>query len=528
MSWLLDGFAWFGRKLLLCDWLNLFLCISVQITFTIGLFLPFRKWIAKAASYKYIIRVLCAGFVSYLIIRPFEWELFDLRDWYGPFFSYDLPPLLRIYIPAQIKASVQALQKDKGIDWLFAASVLWAAGHIFLTILDNIRARRLRRLGKQAKACPYSYHQQLKALIEQKENWTDAQRDRLEEIETLELIWLETLPSPCTYEPSHKHCVIALNRNDYSEEELRLILLHELTHIANRHQRALANMHAMRISCWFNPVLYLAEKWCRQQMELVTDEDLLGSQKLTKKQRISYARLLVNLAEESQLSGAALYLSAGAQFVMQRTQAILHPQRKSWSLPITILIIIVFLHTSLLIAPGEDPAARFSDKSKLAACLGSHEDSILRGLDPLAYSDYSNQISLRFVDWRINIKLNDSDRAVSIGEIFEPDSSVLLIWKDFVQDYIGAFGEPSKILLDGAPSPSFEPLYDLPEGAAIDLQLLWPVEMSEQEKSLFWDTIPEKASLSLSIQYPMRSDNWYGDQNAWNKYQITTRLVPGE
>lgn len=98
--------------------------------------------------------------------------------------------------------------------------------------------------------------------------------------------------------------------------------------------------------------------------------------------RISYARLLLSIAEEQHVSGPVLYLSASAAFVRQRIEAILHPSRKPLSLPIAILIVVLAMHTTLIIVPGQLPEDRFTQPVDFIACLGNIVEDVAWGLDP--------------------------------------------------------------------------------------------------------------------------------------------------
>ena len=252
-------------------------------------------------------------------------------------------------------------------------------------IRHRIRKKAFRRIVDAPNAripCPEHIQLKFQDLLAQDKRWKD-QHENEETPTHIELCCIEAFSSPCTFDADSKHPVIALDRMDYSDEELDLILRHELSHLTLKHGNALTGLRTFRGLYWFNPALIFIEKWCRQQFELLTDDDVLLQTNATPDQRVSYARLLVDLAQEKQLHGVAQRLSAGAKFILQRTEEILRPHRRKLSLPVSILLIAITVFGTMVIAPGETLDSRFSTRQDLLACIGNRYKTVTRGLDPL-------------------------------------------------------------------------------------------------------------------------------------------------
>lgn len=461
-----------GYKLLYCDWLNLFLVASIQIALIeLGLWL-FRRPLSRVASMRYVIRLLSAFNIYYLILRPGLWDLLDVRGWMRFWTGWDVQPLFRLYLPVQIPSQMAEVPSVGGVDWLGACSVVWLAGVLGQWIWEGCRDRKLRRrLALERRDCPAEIRERLDALVRRDERLRDRE---------IRLVWMPGLPSPCVFDL--KGPVIALNRIDYSAEELDWILRHELTHIAANHQRLLDGVHFLTQMCWFNPVLRWGERRLRQQVELVNDEEVLGAMQATGRQRVSYARLLVALAEEKQLSGAVLYLSAGARFVRQRAEAILRPHARRWSLLVTMALILLSLHVTLIVAPGQ---GRVDDPLELLARLGNRYECAVRGLDPLLV-DVSS-VTIPVGDLWLTLQKEDgvaaSYRGVYEGYTAEEDARI----EQFRDRWIEAISEAVGSAPEGKSDDSFGMSW-LDRSGEREI-MAWPVTLSASAQRAMWDEV---------------------------------------
>ena len=64
---------------------------------------------------------------------------------------------------------------------------------------------------------------------------------------------------------------------DTPDEERELIIAHERSHIAHRHSLEKLYMGAVRMVVWFNPFIWLADRWLAEVQEFEADRDVLDA-----------------------------------------------------------------------------------------------------------------------------------------------------------------------------------------------------------------------------------------------------------
>ena len=84
--------------------------------------------------------------------------------------------------------------------------------------------------------------------------------------------------------------------NGLSAEEKRHIILHELSHIKSRDTLTCLILTAVNIIHWFNPLVWAAFTWLRQDLEVICDTHVLD--KIGAGQRYNYASTLVDLLKK--------------------------------------------------------------------------------------------------------------------------------------------------------------------------------------------------------------------------------------
>lgn len=356
-----------------CDRLNLYLAMSIHIALMMALLYPFRKRLARAVSPGQLVRLL--NFVAFVLFYPFMWGMLDAREWYG-FLGIHPKSLLHLSLPVRIPSQIAEVPSVGHSEWLFPCTLVWLAGGIIMSAALCWRDTRFRRrLKKRFRPCDAALRERMERIL-----------DELDPAyaEEIDLAVADGLTSPCVI-PGNPS-IIVLSRTDLSDEALDLILRHELVHILSNHQNMVERVDALRVLCWFNPALILLRRWCERQAELDADEKALRRKE---GQRKTYARLLVELAEANPgMQGAALHLSAAAACIRERVDAVLNPRGHRCSVPVLILLVILFAHMTLLIAPGETPEARFPEKALTLACLGNPARTDTRGTD--MFSDRSS------------------------------------------------------------------------------------------------------------------------------------------
>lgn len=106
----------------------------------------------------------------------------------------------------------------------------------------------------------------------------------------------------------------------YGQEELRLVLLHELWHYKQKDVLMLLLARLLRLVHWFNPLLLLALKRFEEDLEIRCDWRVLRG--LEREEGLSYGLLLIRQAEHNggalQSSGPGLPLLTGSSGVRHR------------------------------------------------------------------------------------------------------------------------------------------------------------------------------------------------------------------
>ena len=123
------------------------------------------------------------------------------------------------------------------------------------------------------------------------------------------LVFSPTAATPLTIGLFKRSTRIVLPDRQYSNEELKLILLHELIHIGREDSWSKFFMIFCAAMCWFNPLMWIAMRKSADDMELSCDETvLLNADEATRKQ---YALLLLDTAGDER--GFTTCLSATAK-----------------------------------------------------------------------------------------------------------------------------------------------------------------------------------------------------------------------
>ena len=110
----------------------------------------------------------------------------------------------------------------------------------------------------------------------------------------------------------------------YSDQELKLILHHELVHIGREDAWSKFFMIFCAAMCWFNPLMWIAMRKSADDMELSCDETvLLNADEATRK---LYALLLLDTAGDER--GFTTCLSATANAMRYRLRSVTKPKKR--------------------------------------------------------------------------------------------------------------------------------------------------------------------------------------------------------
>lgn len=91
---------------------------------------------------------------------------------------------------------------------------------------------------------------------------------------------------------------------NYAYDKIHPILLHEYIHYKKKHLLIQWLFWPVKAAFWFNPLIWLASKLMKQDAECWCDEEVLRF--MDKNQRISYGRLMLEMAEEKEDPAVAL------------------------------------------------------------------------------------------------------------------------------------------------------------------------------------------------------------------------------
>ena len=155
---------------------------------------------------------------------------------------------------------------------------------------------------------------------------------------------------------------IILPDNEYTPEELRLILVHELSHLR---QFDIHIKWLMLIACavhWFNPIVWLLRRELDCMAELACDEKTIRNMDDTEKQ--SYGDVLINIASKSKPLSNVLStrLCENNVILRQRLAAIMKNKsyKKIWRVAF-IFILAATMGTACILGAGRaEPAPAYS------------------------------------------------------------------------------------------------------------------------------------------------------------------------
>lgn len=162
---------------------------------------------------------------------------------------------------------------------------------------------------------------------------TDRQTLHVWEIE-LERAWIrkcrwklvrsEAVTTPLSIGLFNRTTRVVLPMREYTQEELSLILRHEIIHISRGDPEAKFFLTFCTAMCWFNPLMWAAMRKSADDFELSCDESVLLDE--PQPVRRQYAELLLQTAGDER--GFTTCLSATAGALRYRLKAVMKPEKK--------------------------------------------------------------------------------------------------------------------------------------------------------------------------------------------------------
>ena len=159
--------------------------------------------------------------------------------------------------------------------------------------------------------------------------------------------------SPLTIGIFRDSICMVLPPRSFTKEELTFIFRHEMIHISREDARCKLFFTVCLAIFWFNPLMWIGFKKCRDDLELSCDETVLAG--LDKEDRKEYARLILSSKGNDQ--GFSSCLSAKASTLRYRLKCVVEPKKHHFgALLVGILFfILAFTMESFVFASSGAP-----------------------------------------------------------------------------------------------------------------------------------------------------------------------------
>jgi carboxyl-terminal processing protease len=192
---------------------------------------------------------------------------------------------------------------------------------------------------------------------------------------------------PMTWGIWQSSILLPREANDWSEDRLRVVLLHELAHVQRRDCLVQMLAQVARAIYWFNPLVWLAERRIRVEQELACDDRVLGQGFRPSDYAQHLLEVLASLPSPRFTTAVGLAMARRTK-LERRLKAILgssgnrhalSPRRLAAALGTALLLLVAMsaLHVQTVKAGGEpqdkkaapDQTTTAADRSKLWAEL---------------------------------------------------------------------------------------------------------------------------------------------------------------
>ena len=187
------------------------------------------------------------------------------------------------------------------------------------------------------------------------------------------LVQSSAVTTPLSIGLSNRATRVVLPMRAYTQEELSLVLRHEIIHISRCDPAAKFFLTFCTAMCWFNPLMWVAMRKSADDFELSCDESvLLNEQQPVRRQ---YAELLLQTAGDER--GFTTCLSATAGALRYRLKAVMKPGKKRTGailIGLTLFILAMCSGYVALAYDGQPGAQRIFDGQDLNAVTISSVD----------------------------------------------------------------------------------------------------------------------------------------------------------
>lgn len=261
-------------------------------------------------------------------------------------------------LPTQTSAHSSPFNSTPALSWPLLLASLWILGVLILLVRKLTGSLGVARLRKSAQPVDDPA-------------WNNALANLREELGLMQRIELRShlaLRSPIVTGSLNPIIILPLDYPDYSSEDRRAVLLHELSHVEHRDAffRWVATL--VKLMHWPNPLVWYAERSLRLAEERASDDAVLGGGVPAPR----YAELLARLAKGGAPVVGDLGVTGGSAMaqpsgLLHRVHAILRPNqiRRRPGFLSSMAVIVAGLTASVLV--GSSTFLKADSKTKPAA-----------------------------------------------------------------------------------------------------------------------------------------------------------------
>lgn len=209
------------------------------------------------------------------------------------------------------------------------ASFLWAAGMVLILLWKLVEHFLFRnRILGRAKAVDDPQVLEI---------WQEEMQRIFRRNTGISLMVSENVRTPLSVGVLKKSTVVVLPRLEYQPESLRMILRHELIHVRRGDGGNKLFLTVSTALCWFNPLMWYAQRKSSEDFELSCDEAVLAGEDLQTRKR--YAGVVLDAAGDSR--GFSSCLSAAASTMRYRLKRIVKDRKTSSGALVVFLAFLI-------------------------------------------------------------------------------------------------------------------------------------------------------------------------------------------
>ena len=257
------------------------LMLSISGFVCCAVFLPLEKLAYRFSSARMMVFVNTAALLSFVIPFYMVVSILDRSEYLFQRYS--------IMVFTQESAYEALVGKVRELGLTDHLDIVWLSGAVLFL---GFHMRQYMRLSDMVRKSSFSM---------EGSKWAEI-FDRLKAetpIRNLQLIGSSSISTPCTIGIRKRYIVIPAGMlSAFDEEEISLILQHELYHAA--HYDLQRNFLLTIFNClnWFNPLYYFLRNTLSDWMEAACDEEV--TRKMDQEQRRRYCQLILKILELEQ------------------------------------------------------------------------------------------------------------------------------------------------------------------------------------------------------------------------------------